>query len=68
VLQRKWKKVGVNLMTEKKNASMETETYLSMMRDKPVYRKMVREGVFTEEQLDECLKTLYENDLKEENR
>ncbi len=55
-------------MTEKKNASMETETYLSMMRDKPVYRKMVREGVFTEEQLDECLKTLYENDLKEENR
>ncbi|OPZ92364.1 MAG: hypothetical protein BWY74_01619 [Firmicutes bacterium ADurb.Bin419] len=51
-----------------KNASMETETYLSMMRDKPVYRKMVQEGVFTEEQLDECLKTLYENDLKEENR
>lgn len=54
-------------MTENKKANRETEIYLSMMRDKPVYRKMVKEGVFTEEQLDECLKALYENDLKEEN-
>ncbi|WP_162862630.1 hypothetical protein [Acetivibrio cellulolyticus] len=55
-------------MTADKKANNETEVYLSMMRDKPVYRKMVRDGVFTEEQLDECLKMLYENDLKEENK
>ncbi len=61
-------KAEVKLMTDNKKANRETEIYLSMMRDKPVYRKMVKEGVFTEEQLDECLKALYENDLKEENR
>lgn len=55
-------------MTEVKKENNNTEVYLSIMRDKPVYRKMVQEGVFSETQLDECLRTLYENDLKEENK
>ncbi len=54
-------------MTEEK-VSKETEVYLSIMREKPVYRKMVQDGVFTEEQLDECILALYKNDLKGENR
>lgn len=55
-------------MNKEKMANRETEAYLSIMREKPVYRKMVQEGVFTEQQLDECILTLYENDLKEENK
>lgn len=55
-------------MTDSKKENRDTEIYLSMMRDKPVCRKMIEEGVFTKEQLDECLKILYENDLKEENK
>lgn len=55
-------------MTEQKKKDINAELYLGMMREKPVYRKMVQDGVFTEEQLDECLLTLYENDLKEENK
>lgn len=59
---------GVLKMSEEKKVNNETELYLSMMREKPVYRKMVQEGVFTDEQLDECILTLYKNDLKEENK
>lgn len=55
-------------MTQEEKANKETELYLSIMREKPVYRKMVQDGVFTEEQLDECILTLYKNDLKGENR
>ena len=55
-------------MTQEEKVDKDTEMYLSLMREKPVYRKMVQEGVFTEEQLDECILTLYKNDLKVENR
>jgi len=54
-------------MTKEKKVNDEVEVYLSKIRERPVYRKMVQEGIFTEEQLDECILTLYENDLKEEN-
>ena len=55
-------------MTEEKKDNIDIEVYLGIMREKPLYRKMVEDGVFTEEQLDECILTLYKNDLKEENK
>jgi len=55
-------------MAEEKKSNIDFEIYLSMMKEKPAYRKMIQEGVFTEEQLDECILTLYKNDLKEENK
>ena len=55
------------MVKENKN-NIDFEIYLSMMKNKAAYRKMIQEGVFTEEQLDECILTLYKNDMKEENK
>lgn len=55
-------------MTNKKKNDLEMEIYLEMMKEKPICKKMIQEGVFTEEQLDECILTLYKNDLREENK
>jgi len=59
---------GGNKMTNKKKNDLEMEIYLEMMKEKPICKKMIQEGVFTEEQLDECILTLYKNDLREENK
>jgi len=59
---------GGNEMTNKKKNDLEMEIYLEMMKEKPICKKMIQEGVFTEEQLDECILTLYKNDLREENK
>ena len=59
---------GGNKITNKKKNDLEMEIYLEMMKEKPICKKMIQEGVFTEEQLDECILTLYKNDLREENK
>lgn len=53
-------------MSERDNFEKDIEICISMLKNRPVYKRMIQEGIFTKEQLDLCIKKLYENDLKED--
>jgi hypothetical protein len=39
---------------------------LKLLKNRPIYKKIIEEGVFTEEQLDDCILLLCQNDESED--